>query len=232
MTTISAHQPGYIPWLGYFNKIAYSDIFIILDDVQFEKGSFVNRNRIKGPNGVFWLTIPLETHPIDTNICELRIKENKWWNKHLNSLYYSYKKAVNFDSWYNYLKQTICPNNYCPGQYHLFYHNILLSTDIGIKTEIKAQQNIKLMYGAKQQLIIDLCKHFKADRFIFGEKGRDYVDMELFKRAGIEPLFQEFKCIEYPQLWGNFVPKLSVVDALMNVGATRTRELIMEGWKP
>ena len=228
MRTLSAHQPAYLPWLGYFNKIAYSDIFIILDAVQFEKGSFVNRNRIKGPNGIFWLTVPIKEHALNVKICDLRIVESNWHKKQLKSIEQFYKNASCYNGWLiSQISNINTINDIIKMTRTLSWGQVDIDCNI-----ILQQTAIKKFKSHKQQLIIDLCKHFNADRFIFGEQGRNYVDMDLWKREGIEPLSQDFKCIEYPQLWGDFVPKLSVIDALMNVGAKRTRELIMEGWKP
>jgi len=228
--TLSAHQPAYLPWLGYFNKIANSDVFVILDNVQYERGSFVNRNRIKGPNGIFWLTVPLKkTGHIGKMISEMEVADNNWRDKHKKSLKAVYGRAPyywEYEDWFAELLYIINP----PQTESIWGMWELLRFDTD---QIEyASDALPHTRSPKQQLIIELCKHYCADRFIFGAKGRDYCDIDLFKREGIEPLFQDFKCIEYPQLWGEFVPKLSVIDALMNVGAKRTRALIIEGWKP
>lgn len=245
MITLSSHQPAYLPWLGYFNKMAHADVFVILDNVQFEKGSFINRNRIQTPSGPTWMTVPINLRGhMEKSIKQIRVDNSNWPKKHLKSIQANYSKASYFYEYNNFLIKQIYDST--------DYYNPFIDNPSGffpvisvaklclanlrsfvallkIWTKIDSQKH----NSYKQQLIIDICKYFKADRFIFGEQGRGYCDIAAFERAGIEPLFQDFRCLEYPQLWGGeFVPRLSVIDALMNIGAKRTRELIMEGWKP
>ena len=96
---ISAHQPAYLPWCGYFQRISMSDVFVILDEVQFEKNSFTNRNQIKTSNGVFWLTVPvrLKGH-LSSNIKQIEISDNgQWAKKHWKTIKQNYLKAPFFD---------------------------------------------------------------------------------------------------------------------------------------
>ena len=95
---LSAHQPAYLPWLGYFHKLAVSDGFIILDNVQFEKNSYINRNKIKTPSGESWLTIPVKMREhLNKSINEMEFADFKWQKKHFNSIIMNYKKSLNYN---------------------------------------------------------------------------------------------------------------------------------------
>lgn len=240
MKILSAHQPCYMPWLGYFNKIVNADIFVILDDVQYERGSYINRVKIKTQQGAKWMTVPVHAS-IESKIWETLIVDNNWYEKHIKTIRQNYYKAKYYkeNEWIieclsgriyiGVLKATI--NSLCA------FLIMNICEKIGYY-QFKNVPYTKIYHLAnlqhdkhKQELIIELCKYFKADAFLFGMHGRDYCDIELFKQNSIEPIFQDFKCIEYPQLWGDFIPGLSILDALFNVGIDKTKELIHEGFR-
>ena len=225
MSILSAHQPCYLPWLGYFNKIVNSDIFVILDDVQFEKNSYINRVQIKTPQGAHWLTIPVQMKGhTEKSINEIDVVGHGWREKHQKTLVCNYARAEHFDE--DFINFPVLWGEYLVHWLWHFLFEIMNIMELHTST-ICGQPDIA---GQKQDLIINLCKYYKADTFLFGAKGRDYVDVDLFKRHGIKPVFQDFKCVEYPQLWGDFIPGLSVIDALFNVGPEKTKELICQGF--
>lgn len=216
---ISAHQPCYLPWLGYFNKIYNSDVFVILDDVQFEKGSYTNRVQIKGQNGAQWLTIPIK-QKMGQRIRYVEIAEPGWYNKHRKIINQEYKKPANWTSPCT-LLSTAC-------KWSIEW--VLDKLDMRLDN-VHIQSHWVDIETHRQELIIDLCKSWQCDTFLFGAKGHDYVNVDYFKDNGITPIFQDFKCIPYPQQWGgDFIPGLSVIDALFNVGPERTLELIKGGF--
>ena len=222
--TLSAHQPAYLPWLGYFNKIARADLFVILDDVQFEKNSFINRNKIKTSQGAQWLTIPVKTKGhMEKTIRETEINGDAWQRKHHLGLEQSYHRAPYFEGTMDVLKW----NYYSPlrdlGELYPMISR--LCALIGIATPIRLQSRVGVG-GVKQAQILALCREFGADRFLFGSQGRGYVDVERFRAEGVEPEYQDYQTPEYPQLYGDFIGDLSVVDALFNCGETQTREMI------
>jgi len=220
---LSAHQPCYLPYLGFWNKIYNVNLFVILDDCQFEKGSYINRVQIKTAQGPHWLTIPVASDSYKKRIHEVTASDNTWTYKHSILLYDSYRDCEYFRPMRN------------PQPEHNISEPILnnilvIKNTFNMKTPIVYQSDLGVG-GEKQDLIINLCKHYNADAFLFGAKGRDYVDVDYFKSQGIEPLFQDFRCIEYPQQWGGgFMPGLSVIDALFNVGPEKTLELIKGGY--
>ncbi len=225
---LSAHQPAYLPWLGFFHKIAISDIFVILDKVQFEKNSFINRNKIKGPHGHIWLSIPLFTSGhTNKTISEMEIVNNqKWSQKHQKNLEYNYKKSPYYDNYRDYFKTL-----YSKEWKSLI--DLLIETleffikEMGIKTKIYRQSEIEL-HKKKQELILEMCEYFDAKMFVFGELGRNYADKSFFEKHNVNIYFQDYKHPNYPQLHGDFIPYLSIVDLLFNVGPENALEVIMK----
>jgi hypothetical protein len=224
---ITAHQPAYLPWLGYFEKIMRSDIYVFLDTVQFEKNSFTNRNKIKTPQGAIWLTVPVITKGhIGSTILDLKIdKRSNWQRKHLNAITLNYKKA----SYYRDIIEKISPfySVEYDGLVDLCYDytQFWLKT-LNIKTKLVRSSELDIS-STKSDLIFDLCRHFNADTYISGVLGRDYLDFEKFKKEGIKIEYQDYKPQQYPQLWGTiFLPYMSILDFVMNCN---TYEIIKGG---
>lgn len=225
---LTAHQPAYLPWLGYLHKIAISDEFVTLDKVQFEKNSFTNRNKIKTPNGAIWLTIPvhLAGHTTKT-IAETLIDNNTDWRaNHWRSILLNYKKAPYFQKYSNFLEDMYRKEWGEISSICLYLLTYLLK-ELNIKTKILKQSSLKTR-KKKQDLILELCRKRKADKFVFGEMGKEYVDPKLFKKENIDIIFQKYKHPQYTQLWGNFVPNLSSLDSLLNIGPERTYDIIFQ----
>ena len=213
---LSAHQPAYLPWLGYFDKIIRSDVFIYLDNVQFEKNSFTNRNKIRTHQGPLWLTVPVQLKGhINKLIKDIEIDNLKnWQKKHLNSIYMNYKKARRFEECFYkiekfYKTEYTFFSDYC-FEYLKFWIN-----EIDIKTKIIKGSEL-LIESKKSDLIIDLCEYFKADYYISGALGKNYLIEKDFADAGIEIEYQNYKHPVYPQLCGEFIPYMSILDFWMN----------------
>jgi hypothetical protein len=225
---LCATQSAYIPWLGFFHKAMLADVFVILDDVQFERNSYTNRNKIKTQQGEQWLTIPLkmEGH-LNKTIRQMEIADDRWRKKHWQTIYNAYHKAP-------YWKQY---EGFFDGFYSTEHMKLIHMTEyltrwlfkaLDINTRVVRQSDFNIT-GHKQDLILNLCKHFNADTFIFGNQGREYADVELFRQQGIKCYFQDYQHPAYPQQWGEFVPNMSIIDLLFNVGADRARAIIQEG---
>jgi len=225
--TLSAHQPCYLPWLGWFNKLYVADCFVILDNVQFEKGSYTNRTRVKTADGARWLTIPIIQN-FGQPINDVKMNGDQWIWKHEKTIQQNYHKTE------YYYKELQSSWTFGADHFSLadFLENDLIYwlSPFAIETPIFKASEI-VTYRKKQDLIIELCKHFKADTFLFGAQGRGYVEVEKFRKAGITCLFQDFSSFEYKQMYGDFIPGLSVIDALFNCGPEKTKELIVEGFK-
>ncbi len=214
---VSIHQPAYNPWLGYLDKLSNSDIFIYLDTVQFEKNSFINRNKIKTPQGELWLTIPVKTKDhLNKPISEIEIDYKKNWIKnHLRSIEMNYKRAENFDLVYSFWKSILeIEYKYLSD---LCYNQLIGVTDLlGVKNTKIIKSSDFSFESRKSDLILDICIEFKAKKYISGKMGKDYLDLAIFNNNNIEVTFQEYSQLEYKQLWGEFIPNLGVLDYLMN----------------
>lgn len=215
--TISAHQPAYDPWLGYFDKIKRSDTFVFLDTVQYEKNSFTNRNKIKTSNGPVWITVPvIKSNHFDSIMSDMKIDiRSNWRKKHLNAIYLAYKKAKYFDVIYPQLEEL----------YSVEYENLVDMTwdhlmfwldMLNINTRIIKSSELDIT-SKKSDLVFDICKSLEADKYISGALGKDYLEMEKFNEAGIDVEFQDFHMQPYTQLHGEFIPNLGVIDFVMNV---------------
>jgi len=215
---ISIHQPLFIPWIGYFDKINKADIFVILDHVQYTKGSWINRNKIKMANNEILLTIPVIKMALNTPINVIKIDfSKKWIRKHLDTIKYSYKKAPYFDEIY-----LILENSYMEKQEYLALFNQKLieifCEYLEIHTKIIKSSELNVS-GNKSQLLLNICKELKADTYIIGMGGNNnYIDFELFKKNNIKIQPQQFHHPTYPQLGKDFIPNLSIIDLLFNKG--------------
>ncbi len=214
---VSIHQPAYLPWLGYFDKIARSDIFILLDNVQFQKGSFQNRNRILAKDGPIWLTVPLRTSGVlyITKLKDVSIDNSKNWRaKHLNAIRMCYSKSPRFADFYPilssfYEKEWHTLDSLCWAMLKYFNGLLGLTTPIFRGSEIGA-------YGSKSDLVLDLCKKAGATTYLSGAVGREYLNFDSFAEAGIAIQFQNFAYPFYRQAYPGFVPNLAIIDLLMN----------------
>jgi len=222
------HQANYVPWLGYFYKIARSDVFVYLDTVQYPRGqSFAARNRIKTPNGPSFLTIPVSIPKGSEGkvlYTDVSFAGDKWRDKHLKTIMLNYKKAPFFDDIFTmFQKHVIAAKN-------LLELNISLIEAVCDLLQINTKR-IRLSqildnFGQKTDLIIDICKAVDADSYLSGTGGgREYNDENKMKFAGIELVYSDFKHPVYNQLWGEFIPNLSILDLLFNHG-TQSRAIL------
>lgn len=216
--TLSAHQPAYLPWLGYFDKITRADVFVYLDTVQFEKNSFINRNQIKTSQGPLWLTIPVKIKGHTSgSLRTTEIDEGQpWRTKHLKAIEMNYRKAARFDECFPKIESllTMPESNladYC------FQQLCFWINELGIDTRI-VRSSALLITSTKSNLILDLCQHFGTEQYLSGALGRDYLIEEDFSKAGIAIEYQNFKSPVYSQLWGAFIPNLGILDWWMNTG--------------
>ena len=214
---VAVHQPQYLPWLGYFDKIRQADIFCYLDSVQYKKNDWQNRNRIKTSQGWQWLTVPVR-FKYPEKICEVKINPTvKWRQKHLQALITNYRRAPFFDRYIDIFEQiysedwkSVAELNIC------FVERLKEALGLGPKTTIRSSQ-LELREDPTDRLI-DICKTAKADTYLSGQDGVQYMDLERFKAHGIQVVIQDYKHPVYPQLFNGFESHMSVVDLLFNCG--------------
>lgn len=214
VTILTAHQPLYLPWLGFFHKVAMSDIYVFMDDVQFINDDYIHRNKIKTSTGWAWLTVPIfSSNHLNKKIKDMHIDNKERWNKkHWKSIYFNYAKAPYFES-YNDFFETTYKKNWDKitdlDEYLLKY----LLKELGISVKfVKASE--RSFVGKKSDRILDMCVQLGADTYIFGELGKDYANVENFEKKEVKVFFQNYKHPVYPQLYGEFVSHLSVIDLL------------------
>ncbi|MHA1279978.1 MAG: WbqC family protein [Candidatus Helarchaeota archaeon] len=218
---LSIIQPSFIPWRGYFNIIGRSDIFVFLDDVQYEKGSWRNRNKIKTHNGLQWITVPVLTKGmLEQNVNEVLINnKTNWPKKILSSVYFAYKKAPFFYRYYNWFEKIL-----------LQPWEMLCDLDISMTKQIAGFLTIQTDFVKSSQLrvplelkgvdrILYICQKLKAKQYISGPRAKAYLgDGSSFAQKGIELIYQQYNYPEYPQLHGAFEPAVSIIDLLFNCG--------------
>jgi len=214
---LTAHQPQFFAgYAGYISKILESDVYLYMDDVDYEKGSFTNRNRIRNSQGWQWLTVPI-LKPYG-KIKDIRIDNTKpWREKHLKSIEQNYSKAKYFDRYYQPIRDVYYGEQWeYLSDFNLFALGTVLK-ELGITTPIIRQSDGDY-HGTKSELILDFCLKTGADWFIFGLQGRDYCNEKIFEAAGIQVEYQDYTCNIYPQCYDGFVERLSVLDLLMCMG--------------
>ncbi len=215
MTILAAHQPQYLPWLGFCDKLDQADIFVLLDDVQFKKNEWQNRNRIKGSAGPQWLTVPVR-HKFPQTIAEVEVGDQQpWRRKHLRALETNYGGAPYFERSMPLLEEVLTQtwNHLAPLNITLIRR---LAERLGIDTEIRLSSETPVRAHPTLRLV-DLCGELGADLYLSGAGG-DYLERNAFEDAGIDVRFQQFASPTYPQLHGEFAGGMSVIDLLMNCG--------------
>ena len=220
--TVAIHQPNYLPWIGYFQKIARSDVFVFLDDVEYSDRSWINRNRIKTPDGWTWLTVPVRGS--SGAIEDVQIAGDDWREEHRKSLQQNYGKASAFDE-----VRALFDETYDRSWESLASLNVHLIRSIADRIGLECTFVRSSAIGVdatKTERIVRVCEELGADRYLSGTGARSYLERERFDRASITLEYQSFEHPEYEQRFGEFIPELSIVDVLANVGSTGTAELL------
>ncbi len=214
---VAIHQPQYLPWLGYFDKIGRADIFVLLDNVQYKKNEWQNRNRIKTAHGWQWITVPV-LNEFRQKINQVKINNRvDWKRKHLHALMYNYSKSPYFDEHKPFFEHIYNKKDW---EYLVDINTHLIKylvKALGIGSKILTASNFKLRDHPTERLI-DICKAVGADTYLSGVDGYKYMDMEKFEQAEIKVFVQNFKHPTYSQLFGKFEPFMSIIDLLFNHG--------------
>jgi hypothetical protein len=224
--TVSIHQPNYIPWLGFFDKIMNSDIYVIFDDVQYPRGKdFANRNQIKTNNGKLWLTIPIKDKGSLKKWNNIQYIDNGWKDKHLKNIESFYKKTKYFEKYYTELVKIFSSK-----------HDYLIDLNVDLIKFILQQLNIKtkIIYSSDIETnktgldkILHILNELNATHYISGtgDGSKRYIDEKEFSNNNIELIWQEYNHPKYKQLHGEFIPYLTILDLLFNEG-TNSKDII------
>lgn len=214
---VAVHQPQYLPWLGYFDKIDKADVFVLLDTVQFKKNEWQNRNKIKTAQGWQWLTVPV-LYRYPQLIHEVTINDNvNWQHKHRQAMVSNYKRAPYYEMLEDFLEGIFSHSWQSISQLN---GEVVrrLATILGIDTPIYVASDLGEFPQDPDERLIAITKHFGAGTYFAGTGGRGYMNLDTYEKHGIEVIFQDFKHPVYHQLFGDFEPYMSVVDLIFNHG--------------
>lgn len=216
MLTVAIHQPNFFPWLGYFHKLKNSDIFVFLDDVEFSKGSYINRSQVRVGGQAKWLTMPVK-YRSTAEIRHTEIGSTDWRDKHLQILTQNYKGASFFDQ--------VMP--FVEWLYRDSEHRYVAPLNIDVITAIAKELAIDTQLvvasdipteGRADKKLCGLIKEVGGTRYLSGRGGRNYQSPETFEQAEIELIYTSFKVLPYAQNGAEFLAGLSILDALFNLG--------------
>jgi hypothetical protein len=214
---VAVHQPQYLPWLGYFDKIRRADVFCYLNDVQYKKNEWQNRNRIKTAQGWQWITVPVR-YRFPQKINEVYINNAvEWKKKQLQAMVTNYNRAP-------YFKQVvgILEDAFSKDWEFISELNVHLIESLKIMLNLETKRRVHSsdleLRDEPTDRLIDICKALGADTYLAGQGGIEYMDLERFEKSGLKVIIQEFKHPVYPQLFEEFQSHLSIVDLLCNCG--------------
>ena len=226
MTVVAIHQPNYLPWLGYFHKVASADVFVFLDDAQFSKNSFINRVRVLSPSGARWLTVPVSAR-LGTRINDVPVAAHGWEDDHQRRLASYYAKApcaasvlLELATWYRDVSDL-----------SLAEANIALvqrvAAALSLTTDFVRSSELGLAgLAADERLAAIAATLAPGSTYLSGAGGRSYQREEIFAARDVSLRYQEFRHPEYPQASTEFVPGLSVVDAACAVGWEAVADIV------
>ena len=211
-------QSNFIPWRGYFDFIDSVDLFVFHDDLQFTKGDWRNRNKIKTPHGPAWLTVPVHYKTVNQRICETPIQNsNQWRKKHWRLWKENYQKAKYFKD----IKDILFESGLTMGPQTISELNLSLIKKIAsylkIETPLKMSKDFSPK-GNKTERLIDMLKKMNATTYVSGPSAQAYLDTTAFKTAGIRLEYKSYDYEPYPQLWGYFEGGVTVLDCIANCG--------------
>jgi hypothetical protein len=225
---VAAHQPNYLPWAGFFHKMARCDVFVFLDSVQYSRTSYTARCSIKQSDGrASWLSVPvLKKGRYFQKVSQVAIdRQRPWQAEHLKTLESCYSRAACFKE-YPWLLDLAYRGKW----ENLSQFNqaviIRLAEHLGIKTRFVNLSELNID-GKSTEMLVSVCQALKARKYLSGPGGQKYLDPEQFRQAGIGLDYTKYQSRPYPQPWGEFVPGLSIIDALFNCGPEETKKQII-----
>jgi hypothetical protein len=214
-------QPGYLPWLGFFDLLEKADIFVVLDDVQYTTRDWRSRNRIKTKDGMMWLSVPVKSKGVRLKkIRDVEIENSQKWNMHhLKSLKTFYRRALYYDE-----IMEICNSLYSRAFKYLidldmefimrFYEYLSMRTKVVFSSDVPWS-------GWKDERLLSICRHLGATHYMSGDAAKDYLRDRIFIAEGIVVEWHNYQHPFYKQVWleeQGFISHLSVVDLLFNHG--------------
>lgn len=222
------HQPDFMPYLGFFDRLIKADIYVVFDNVQYVRWSsrsWMNRDKIKTHNGERWISVSTQKAPRDTAINQVLLsKDNKWRENNLNLIRENYRRCPFYQEIIPHIKKLYDFQCEKMADFNLESIKMLMSLfdihiDVIIASELKP-------VGENNTMIIDILKKLGCTKYLSGVGARDYYAPELYDEAGIEVIWQDFKHPVYPQQYDGFIPYLSSIDLLFNCGIEESRKIL------
>ena len=214
---VAIHQPQYLPWVPYLDKADSCDVFVYLDNVQFQKNGLQNRNQIKSANGPTWLTVPVHA-TLSNTIAETSIADARWQKKHVSSIEMNYARAP-YVEWFRQQLKPIVQRDWTL----LADLNIAVTewlfTSMGVKCKRMRASDLRVT-GASNELVMNICEAVGGKVYLSGQGAHAYNDENKFRERGIELQYQEYRNQHYSQCHPKlgFVPDLSALDLVLNLG--------------
>lgn len=231
----SVMQPTFFPWLGYFDLILKSDVFVFYDDVQFVKQSWQTRNRIKTANGVIFLNVPTIKTNLDSNINRIEIDNRKPWNSKIKkTLFYTYQKSPFFDEVYPFFEDFLSKKYIFLNEFNSSFI-IEICKMIGIDTKFYFSSNLLSKENTKDKRLVDICNELKCNHYLSTIGASSYIEKNTeggeFVKNNIELSYHNYSPVNYSQSFGEFEPYMSIVDVLFNEGFKNAGKIIKLGSK-
>ena len=216
---VAIDQSNYIPWKGYFDMINMVDEFILYDDMQYTRRDWRNRNKIKTPQGLSWLTIPVQVKgKFFQKIKETIISDSGWAAKHWKTIVINYAGAPYFNAYKEIFEELYlgCTSRKLSEINYRFLFKICRL--LGIKTKLTWSSDYNIIEG-KTERLVDLCQQAKATEYLSGPSAKNYIDPKLFKQTGIKLTYMDYSGYpEYPQLYPPFEHGVSILDLILQTG--------------
>lgn len=231
---VSIHQPHFLPWMGYFNKVLNSDTFVWLHSVQYRKNYFQNRTQIKNVNEQpLWLTVPVHAK-LGVKIDEVTIADPKWRNRICRTIEQCYCRAPYFAECWPVLADCLRTTADTLDEINYRTFRALLKLLAADGVTVKRIGDLAVESSDPTTRLVNVCTAVGATAYVAGRGGRSYLRVDEFERSGIKVLWQDFLFAKatYPQIGKTFLSGLSVIDCIFNVGPIRARELLSKAWAP
>lgn len=226
--TVVIHQPDFLPYLGFFHRLLHADLFVILDNAQYVNGtsqSWMNRDKIKTSQGEKWLTVSVKKSVRETPINQIELSDNSDWKKaNLNLIRHNYGQAPYFEEIYPHIEALYAYDGTLLIEFNLKSIAMLMSL-LDIETPSVFASTLHAA-GKKNELLVDILQKTGATHYLSGVGARAYFEPELYAKAKIEILWQDFTHPVYPQMHGPFIPYLSSIDVLFNCGIEKSRKIL------
>jgi len=212
-------QPGFLPWLGFFEQMHRVQTFVVLDDVQHTKQDWRVRNRIRSdsPEGFTWLSVPVRKHRVEAQVRDIEVSyDHDWTRKHLNLIHQYYAKAPYFEAVFPELKRILGmkPASLVDLDMQL---TVMIASFFSISAQIVYSSSLRVP-GRKTEKLVNICKAVEATALYDGWSAQNFIEQGLFEQAGIGLVYQKYVPLAYPQMYSPFMGYLSALDLLLNCG--------------